>query len=154
MLFSFPGRCAFSRLVPFLRGLPIRQACLLCLLSVLLSACGLQDNDGLFGRFPENYTDPEDGFTLWMPANMRSRFGINHAYMQELIDDCVSDRYRGYPYVWSGIDVYKQLDENTRLYAYYYYYNKDVRVRYITVINMTVDKEGLITGCKYWRFRR
>ncbi|HJA79407.1 hypothetical protein [uncultured Desulfovibrio sp.] len=142
----------------------------LCLLPLLLSACLAPKESGLFGRFPENYTDPEDGFTLWMPANMRSRFGINHAYMQELIDDCVSDRYRGYPYVWSGIDVYKQLDENTRLYAYYYYYNKneppkaevlpfdrklsDVRVRYITVINMTVDKEGLITGCKYWRFRR
>lgn len=22
----------------------------------------------------------------------------------------------------------------------------------VTVFNMTVNKEGLITGCKYWRF--
>lgn len=30
---------AFSRLVRALRGLPIRQLCLLCLLPLLLSAC-------------------------------------------------------------------------------------------------------------------
>lgn len=175
MPFSLPNRCFLPRLVAVLRGMPIRQLCqcwLFCLLLLPLSACSLPlgKESGLFGRFPENYEDPEDGFTLWMPANMRSRFCINRARVQQLIDACVSDRYRGAPYTWPKIDVYKQLDENTRLYAYYCYYNKDepakvdalpfdrdlsdIRVRYITVFNITVDKEGLIMGCKYWRFRR
>lgn len=145
--------------------------CLLCLLLLPLSSCSLPlgKERGLFGRFPENYEDPEDGFTLWMPANMRSQFGINHANVQKQIDACVSGRYRGAPYTWPN-DDYKQLDENTRLYAYYEYYDEkvsanvdklpfdrtlsDSRVRYITVFNTTVDKEGLIMGCKYWRFRR
>lgn len=169
MSFSFLSRCLLSRLVSVLRGLPVRRSFLLCLLPVLLPACGLHGNDGLFGRFPESYEDPEDGFTLWMPANMRSQFGINHANVQERIDACVSGRYRGAPYTWPN-DDYKQLDENTRLYAYYEYYDEkvparidelpfdrdlsDIRVRYITVFNTTVDKEGLITSCKYWRFRR
>ena len=66
----------------------------LCLLLLLLSACSLPlgKERGLFGRFPENYEDPEDGFTLWMPANMRSQFGINHANVQKRIDACVSGR--------------------------------------------------------------
>lgn len=65
-------------------------------------------------------------------------------------------------------DVYKQLDENTRLYAYYISYNEVVyegtRVVFdevepvvieaerVTVFNMTVNREGFITSCKYWRF--
>ena len=152
--------------------MPIRQLCLLCLLPLLLSACSVArlNESGLFGRFPENYEDPKNDFSLWMPANMHAREGIYGFVVQNQINACVNGRFRGVRYDRPDRDVYKQLDENTRLYAYYYYYYEDVPVGvdapafnltptditvcYITVINMTVNKEGLITGCSYMRFRR
>ena len=149
--------------------MPIRQCCLLCLLPLLLSACVLPQGkeSGLFGRFPENYVNPKDGFTLWMPANMHARFGLYGFVVQEQIDACLNGDFVGGRYDRPDRDVYKQLDENTRLYAYYYYdedvpvgvdapaFNlrpTDVRRYYTVVINMTVNKEGLITGCSYMRF--
>ena len=148
----------------------IRQLCLLCLLPLLLSACVLPQGkeSGLFGRFPENYEDPKNDFSLWMPKNMHARFGIYGFVVQKQIDACVSGRFRGVRYDRPDRDVYKQLDENTRLYAYYYYYDEDrpvgvkatafglepsdITVNYTVVFNMTVNKEGLITSCRYLRF--
>lgn len=144
---------------------------LLCLLPVLLLACSVAqlNESGLFGAFPENYEDPEDGFTLWMPANMHARAGRYGFVVQDQINACVNGNLRGVRYDRPGRDVSKQLDENTRLYACYYYYDEDVpvgvdapafgleptdiAVNYAVVINMTVNKEGLITNGKYWRFR-
>ena len=142
----------------------------LCLLLLPLSACSLPlgKERGLFGRFPENYEDPKNGFSLWMPANMNTRFGGNHDFMQGQIDACMNGGFLGVRYDKPDKDVYKQLDENTRLYAYYISYNEVVyegtRVVFdevepvvieaerVTVFNMTVNREGFITSCKYWRF--
>ena len=207
MVFSSSFHCRAPRLVRALRGLPIRQLCLLCLLPLLLSACFMpqswvdsspaadkalhdlandpgtflkesfalmfsspsRDKDGLFGLFPENYEDPKNDFSLWMPANMNTRFGGNHDFMQGQIDACVNGWFRGVRYAKPDKDVYKQLDENTRLYAYYISYSDVVydgtRATFddkieplviegerVTVFNMTVNREGFITSCKYWRF--
>lgn len=134
----------------------------------LMFSAPSRDKDGLFGLFPENYEDPKNGFSLWMPANMNTRFGGNHDFMQGQIDACMNGGFLGVRYDKPDKDVYKQLDENTRLYAYYISYNEVVyegtRVVFdevepvvieaerVTVFNMTVNREGFITSCKYWRF--
>lgn len=121
------------------------------------------NEDGLLGRFPENYEDPRDDFSLWMPKKLEARLGDVYE-VQQLIDDCVSGRLRGTRYDHQKGDAYKQLDEKTRLYAHYYRYFVDEQVSfgqledetlticYVTVFNMTVNKEGLITSCSYMRF--
>ena len=103
--------------------MPIRQCCLLCLLPVLLLACSVAqlNESGLFGAFPENYEDPKNDFSLWMPANMHAREGIYGFLVQRKIDACLNGGFVGGRYDQPDSDVYKQLDENTRLYAYYYY---------------------------------
>lgn len=88
----------------------------------LLFSSPQTDKDGLFGRFPENYEDPEDGFTFWMPKNMNSRFGGGNDFMQRQIDACMNGGFLGGRYDKPDKDVYRQLDENTRLYAYYLSY--------------------------------
>lgn len=121
------------------------------------------NEDGLLGRFPENYKDPKEDFSLWMPKKMDGRLG-DFSEVQQRIDDCVSGRLRGTRYEHQKGDAHKQLDENTQLYAHYYRYYVDellsfgrledemVTMCYITVFNMTVNEEGLITSCSYMRF--
>lgn len=123
------------------------------------------NESGLFGRFPEDYKDPKDDFSLWVPKKMDGRLGYV-SEVQQRIDDCVSGRLRGTRYEHQKGDAHKQLDENTQLYAHYYSYyvdeqmsfggleDKTVTLCYITVFNMTVNKEGLITSCSYMRFTK
>ena len=61
----------------------------------------------------------------------------------------------------------RQLQDGTRIYAYYYNEDIDVGVNasafnltptqmnidYNVVMNFTVNKDGIITGCKYMRIR-
>lgn len=146
-----------------------KNVLLLCLLPVLLLACSVSqlNESGLFGAFPEDYVAPKTGLKFWMPKNMHARFGIYGFVVQEQIDACVNGNFRGVRYDRPDRDVYKQLDENTRLYAYYYYDEDvpvgvkasafgleptDITVNYTVVFNMTVNKEGLITSCRYLRF--
>ena len=59
-------------------------------------------------------------------------------------------------------EVYKELPDSGRVYAYYYYYDEDrdvgvdaptqINVDYYTVMNFIVNKDGIITQCKYKRF--
>lgn len=99
---------------------------------------------------------------------MNSRFGGNNDFMQQQIDACMNGGFLGGRYDKPDKDVCRQLDENTRLYAYYLSYYDTIydgaivvfdevqsvvtEAERVTVFNMTVNKEGLITGCKYWRF--
>ena len=141
---------------------------LLCLFA-LLCACGpLPDRSqsGLFGRYPENY-DNGKGFTLWMPKNMHAEQGMYAFVVQKHMDHCVNGDFDGSKY--NSDDVYKELPDGERVYAYYYYYNQDesigvnapafnlspmhINVDYYTVMNFIVNKDGIITNCKYMRFQ-
>lgn len=146
-----------------------KNIALLCVF-VLLCACGplpVRNESGLFGRFPENFVDT-DGFTLWMPKNMHARQGMYGYVVQKQIDYCVNGNFRGVKYDHPNDDAYKQLQDGTRIYAYYYY-NEDIdvgvnasafnltptqmNIDYNVVMNFTVNKDGIITGCKYMRIR-
>ena len=149
-------------------ALPAAFAAQRLLSFALMFSAPSRDKDGLFGLFPGNYEDPKNDFSLWMPANMNTRFGGNHDFMQGQIDACMNGGFLGVRYDKPDKDVYKQLDENTRLYAYYISYNEVVyegtRVVFdevepvvieaerVTVFNMTVNREGFITSCSYMRF--
>ena len=136
---------------------------LFCLFA-LLCACGpspSRNQSGLFGRYPENFVDT-DGFTLWMPDNMHARQGMYKFVVQKYINSCVNGDYNGGKF--KSDEVYKELPDGGRVYAYYYYYDEDMdvgvdapafnlkptklNVDYYTVMNFIVNKEGIITQCK------
>ncbi|HZF62254.1 MAG TPA: hypothetical protein VEZ52_11620 [Desulfovibrio sp.] len=144
-----------------------KNIALLCLFT-LLCACGpspSRNQSGLFGRYPENFVDT-DGFTLWMPDNMHARQGMYAFVVQKYINYCVNGDYNGGKF--ESKEVYKELPDGSRVYAYYYYYNQDesigvdapafnlspmyINVKYYTVMNFIVNKDGIITNCKYMRF--
>ena len=142
-----------------------KNIALLCLFA-LLYACGPLPNrsqSGLFGRYPENFVDT-DGFTLWMPDNMHARQGMYAYVVQKYINYCVNGDYNGGKF--ESKEVYKELNDGGRVYAYYYTEDRDVgvnapafnlkptqiKVKYYTVMNFIVDKDGIITNCKYMRF--
>lgn len=140
-------------------------------LFILLCSCAstpVHNQNGFLGRFPINYTD-NDGFTMWMPPNMHARQGIYPYVVQRQIDYCVGGNFRGVKYDHPNDDIYKQLNDGVKIYAYYYYYDDDINVgidsiafnmkstqikeHYRVVINMSVNEHGIITGCKYMRIR-
>ena len=143
-----------------------KNIALLCLFA-LLCACGpspSRNQSGLFGRYPENFVDT-DGFTLWMPDNMHARQGMYKFVVQKYINYCVNGDYNGGKF--KSDEVYKELPDGGRIYAYYYYdEDRDVgvdapafnlkptkvNVDYYTVMNFIVNKDGIITNCKYMRF--
>jgi len=144
-----------------------KNIALFCLFT-LLCACGpLPDTSqsGLFGRYPENFVDT-DGFTLWMPKDMNPRQGMYAFVVQKYINYCVNGQYNGGKF--ESDEVYKELPGGGRVYAYYYYYNQEesagidnptfntkairFNVKYYTVMNFIVNKDGIITNCKYMRF--
>ena len=101
-----------------------KNIALLCLFA-LLCACGPstdRNQSGLFGRYPENFID-KDGFTLWMPENMHARQGMYAYVVQKYINYCVNGDYNGGKF--ESKEVYKELPDGGRVYAYYYYYNQD-----------------------------
>ncbi|MFT4302530.1 MAG: hypothetical protein QM579_12340 [Desulfovibrio sp.] len=135
----------------------------------LLCACGplpVTNQSGLFGEYPENY-DNGKGFTLWMPKNMHARQGIYDFVVQKYINYCVNGNYNGGKF--ESNEVYKDLPDGGRVYAYYYYYDKDfdagvddpafnlkpiaVKVYFAVIMNFIVNREGVITKCKYMRIR-
>ena len=147
-----------------------KNIAMLCIFG-LLCACApspIRHESGLFGRFPENYINPETGFTLWMPPNMHARQGMYAYVVDRQIKYCVNGNFRGTKYDNPGGDIYKILPDGTRIYAYYYY-NEDVKagvdapafnleptqikVYYKVIFNMSVNKDGIITGCKYKRIQ-
>lgn len=138
---------------------------LFCLFT-LLCACGPstdRNQSGLFGEYPENY-DNGNGFTLWMPDNMHARQGMYKFVVQKYINYCVNGDYNGGKF--KSDEVYKELPDGGRIYAYYYDEDRDVgvdapafnlkptkvNVDYYTVMNFIVNKDGIITNCKYMRF--
>ena len=144
-----------------------KNIALLCLFA-LLYACGpLPDRSqsGLFGRYPEDYTDGK-GFTLWMPKHMNARQGMYEFVVQKYMNYCENGDYNGGKF--KSDEVYKELSDGGRVYAYYYYYNQDesigvnapafnltpmhINVDYYTVMNFIVNKDGIITRCKYLHF--
>ena len=142
-----------------------KNIALLCLFA-LLCACGptpSRSQSGLFGRYPENY-DNGKGFTLWMPKNMHAEQGMYAFVVQKHIDHCVNGDFNGGKY--NSDDVYKDLPDGGRVYAYYYnqeesagidnptFNTKAIRfnVDYYTVMNFIVNKDGIITRCKYLQF--
>ena len=144
----------------------IALLCLLCLFALLCS-CGpspSRNQSGLFGRYPENY-DNGKGFTLWMPKHMNARQGMYAYVVQKYMNYCANGDYDGGKF--KSDEVYKELPDGGRVYAYYYY-NQDesigvdapafnltprhINVDYYTVMNFIVNKEGIITQCKYKRF--
>ncbi|MGV7095619.1 hypothetical protein [Desulfovibrio sp. QI0434] len=145
-----------------------KNIALLCLFA-LLCACGPlpgRSQSGLFGRYPENFVDT-DGFTLWIPKHMNARQGMYAFVVQKYINYCVNGDYNGGKF--ESKEVYKELPDGGRVYAYYYYYNQDesigvdapafnlspmhINVDYYTVMNFIVNKDGIITNCKYMRFQ-
>ena len=143
-----------------------KNIALLCLFA-LLCACGptpSRSQSGLFGRYPENFID-KDGFTLWMPENMHARQGMYAYVVQKYIDYCVNGDYNGGKF--ESKEVYKELPDGGRVYAYYYYNQEEsvgidnptfntkairFKVDYYTVMNFIVNKDGIITKCKYMQF--
>ena len=144
-----------------------KNIALLCLFA-LLCACGpLPDTSqsGIFGEYPENY-DNGKGFTLWMPKHMNARQGMYAFVVQKYMNYCENGDYNGGKF--KSDEVYKELPDGGRVYAYYYYYNQDesagidnptfntkairFNVKYYTVMNFIVNKDGIITRCKYLQF--
>ena len=143
-----------------------KNIALFCLF-VLLCACGpLPDTSqsGLFGEYPEDYTDGK-GSSLWMPENMHARQGMYAYVVQKYMNYCENGDYNGGKF--KSDEVYKELPDGGRVYAYYYY-NQDesigvnapafnltpmhINVDYYTVMNFIVNKDGIITRCKYLQF--
>jgi hypothetical protein len=135
-------------------------------LFALLYACGpLPDTSqsGLFGEYPENYDDGK-GSWLWMPKNMHARQGMYDFVVQKYMNYCANGDYNGGKF--ESNEVYKELPDGGRVYAYYY--NKDesigvdapafnltpkyIKIHYYTVMNFIVNKDGIITKCKYLHF--
>ena len=142
-----------------------KNIALFCLFA-LLCACGpLPDRNqsGLFGHYPENY-DNGKGFTLWMPKNMHAEQGMYAFVVQKHIDHCVNGDFNGGKY--NSDDVYKELPDGGRVYAYYYNQDESIgvdapafnlspmhmKIHYYTVMNFIVNKDGIITRCKYLHF--
>ena len=144
-----------------------KNIALFCLFA-LLCACGPtpdRNQSGLFGEYPENY-DNGKGFTLWMPKNMHARQGMYAFVVQKYINYCVNGDYNGGKF--KSDEVYKELPDGGRVYAYYYYHTEDfdigvnapafnlkptqIKVKYYTVMNFIVNKDGIITKCKYMQF--
>lgn len=140
---------------------------LFCLFA-LLCACGpLPDTSqsGLFGRYPEDYTDGK-GSSLWMPENMNARQGMYAYVVQKYIDYCVNGDYNGGKF--ESKEVYKELPDGGRVYAYYYnqeesagiddpvFNTKSIKfkVKYYTIMNFKVNNNGIITECKYMRIQK
>ena len=142
-----------------------KNIALLCLFA-LLYACGpLPDTSqsGLFGEYPENYDDGK-GSWLWMPKNMHARQGMYDFVVQKYMNYCANGDYNGGKF--ESDEVYKELPDGGRVYAYYY--NKDesigvdapafnltpkyIKIHYYTVMNFIVNKDGIITKCKYLHF--
>jgi hypothetical protein len=138
-----------------------KNIALFCLFA-LLSACGPspdRNQNGLFGEYPENY-DNGKGFTLWMPKNMHAEQGMYAFVVQKHIDHCVNGDFNGGKY--NSDDVYKDLPDGGRVYAYYYNQDESIgvdapafnltpmhmKVHYFTVMNFIVNKDGIITRCK------
>ena len=142
-----------------------RNIALLCVFA-LLCACTLSqyNESGLFGLFPENYVNPKTGFTLWMPKNMHAEQGMYPFVVQRYMDYCEHGNYIGGSYNRNG-DVYKEMPDGTRLYAYYYYYTDEIevgvdapafnltptlmKINYRVVFNFYVNKQNKITRCKF-----
>ena len=142
-----------------------KNIALLCLFALLCPCWPTKSRNqsGLFGRYPENFVDT-DGFTLWMPDNMHARQGMYKFVVQKYINYCVNGDYNGGKF--KSDEVYKELPDGGRIYAYYYDEDRDVgvdapafnlkptkvNVDYYTVMNFIVNKDGIITNCKYMRF--
>ena len=143
-----------------------KNIALFCLFA-LLCACGptkSRNQSGLFGRYPENY-DNGKGFTLWMPKHMNARQGMYEFVVRKYMNYCENGDYNGGKF--KSDEVYKELPDGGRVYAYYYY-DEDreagvdapafnlkptkVNVDYYTVMNFIVNKDGIITKCKYLQF--
>lgn len=146
-----------------------RHIALLCVFA-LLCACGplpQYNKSGLWGKYQENYVD-SDGFTLWMPRNMNARQGMYPYVVQRYINYCKNGNYIGGKYEPIG-DVYKELPNGTKIYAYYYYYTDDVdvgvdsiafnlhstqmKINYDVVFNIHVNKNGDVIECKFMRIQ-
>ena len=142
-----------------------KNIALFCLFA-LLCACGptkSRNQSGLFGRYPENYTDG-NGSWLWMPKNMNARQGMYAFVVQKYMNYCRNGDYNGGKF--KSDEVYKELPDGGRIYAYYYDKDESIgvdapafnlspmhmKIHYYTVMNFIVNKDGIITRCKYLHF--
>ena len=95
---------------------------------------------------------------------MNPRQGMYAFVVQKYINFCVNGDYNGGKF--ESDEVYKELPDGGRIYAYYYnqeesagiddptFNTKAIRfnVKYYTVMNFIVNKNGIITKCKYMQF--
>ena len=142
-----------------------KNIALFCLFT-LLCACAPsidRNQSGLFGEYPENYDDGK-GSWLWMPKHMHARQGMYAYVVQKYMNYCRNGDYNGGKF--ESDEVYKELPDGGRVYAYYYTddfdigvnapaFNlkpKQIKVKYYTVMNFIVNKDGIITKCKYMQF--
>jgi len=100
-----------------------------------------------------------------MPKNMHAEQGMYAFVVQKHIDHCVNGDFNGGKY--NSDDVYKDLPDGGRVYAYYYYNQEEsagidnptfntkairFNIDYYTVMNFIVNKDGIITRRKYLQF--
>ena len=99
---------------------------------------------------------------------MNARQGMYDFVVQKYMNYCANGDYNGGKF--ESNEVYKELHDGGRVYAYYYYYyyNRDesigvnapafnlspkyINIDYYTVMNFIVNKDGIITKCKYMQF--
>ena len=99
---------------------------------------------------------------------MNARQGMYDFVVQKYMNYCANGDYNGGKF--KSDEVYKELPDGGRVYAYYYYYYYDkdesigvdapafnlspmyMKIHYYTVMNFIVNKDGIITKCKYLHF--
>lgn len=101
-----------------------------------------------------------------MPRNMNARQGMYPYVVQRYINYCKNGNYIGGKYEPIG-DVYKELPNGTKIYAYYYTDDVDVgvdsiafnlhstqmKINYDVVFNIHVNKNGDVIECKFMRIQ-
>ena len=96
---------------------------------------------------------------------MNARQGMYEFVVQKYMNYCENGDYNGGKF--KSDEVYKELPDGGRVYAYYYY-NQDesigvnapafnltpmhINVDYYAVMNFIVNKDGIITRCKNLHF--
>ena len=95
---------------------------------------------------------------------MHARQGMYAFVVQKYMNYCENGDYNGGKF--KSDEVYKELPDGGRVYAYYYNQDESIgvdapafnltpmhmKVHYYTVMNFIVDKDGIITRCKYLHF--
>lgn len=144
-----------------------KKMALFCVFTVICACAPLSEinHSVLFKKYADDYVS-KDGRTIWIPKNMNARYIEHSDDAQTVLDSCVQGKDLGKKY--TDNDIYKELPDGSRVYAFYHYYTYqvwdyidvfDIKPHYDTVysniiMNYAVNKEGVITICKYMRLKR